>query len=1572
MARPFGAGDESASLATFLHDECEARLRAYTAQPRDAAEHFETENDVLSGGYAYRQLFELVQNAADAILEGGQATGRIHVCLTENELWAANTGAPLDKDGIVALMNARSSSKRGGQIGRFGIGFKSLLKLGGRVNIVSRTIGLRFDPEQCRNRIRVHLGLPPDARAPGMRLAEPIDPDEANGPLASNGPFGWATTVVIANITDLTARGRLAEEMSDFPAEFVLFLPAEIELTIEVAGVLLRKISKRVDGDSVVIFDGDSETRWRLFETTVAVEDQAAREDATHIQARGEVPLAWAVPLANREPAGRFWAFFPTETHTLASGILNAPWKLNSDRTNLIRGPWNTELMKAAAGLVAESMPSLSTISDPGAPISALPRQLERQDELAATLVNELWNLLVNSEVVPDALGVLRRPIALKRHPIHQQEGLAKWSALASDVVRSQFVHPSAYSNSNRHSRLNALAVEASKRGITTALETSTSSAWLEAIASPDAKQGTEVLLFARELVDDRHWLQIHLIIHARIIPTAGGGLIDPSHAILTTPAGTPAGFEAVAHDIAADGALRSFLSHTLRITELDDGRWEGVLRRCAGAAASDPKEWHNFWTNFAAAPASAVDSFLKNFSISSLRFLSKAGTWASRGALIGPTSGKLPDNICLDIDYHETARERLPDGSLDELPKLVAEPLDSDGNIGTNEIQIYLNSVVRAGWVKMPAGPQSAKLGVLDRDRIQMPAGWWLLPRLPPGLAARLTAQFVRALGDGRFPLRTITYGHLTRRDQYPTYSAPHPILYWLHEHGRVVLAKYVFKMRFVEQILVSWLQDVGIDEIHVVDEFRRLFHDQSDLGQSIVFSSEKPDEKTRRLLWEQIASLLEDRRSRFDRMAPIWEKAAAEGFVPLRIPTATGPKLLTEIFVTHESSKLVNKDEDGSIIVLSRSCTDAWIAAGAQALDDVVEVSFTEQLGTPTPIIELFPELSIIIEASKTQSNISAAWVLDLEEHNGQHRTHPTVARTADDLILIDRSKFEQLGWRDGIAAILRALFGWGVLHGAPDELLVRVLDHRVAQARRRVREARSMPERLLIASGGSSQPLLATLTSSTRQAVNADLSAVGVAELALAVHGPTILSKIVPTLASEGLDPPARWGSEAARAFVLETGFPLEFASSARTKRQGEIAVSGPIRLPPLHDYQEKILSGLTDLFLSGSGRRRAVVSLPTGGGKTRVAAEAVVRLVLKGEGSEKRSALWIAQTDELCEQAVQCFRQLWVNIGTAGEELRVVRLWGGHSALPVPPEDDEAIVVVASIQTINNRFDISGLSWLATPGVVVIDECHHAITKSYSALLRWLDVKTGSESDREVEPPILGLSATPWRGHDEEESARLAARFDRRWFPADQHVLYDSLRGIGVLSRLEYRPIDYSKPISLSPADARHLEQFGELPDAVIERMAADPARNDLIIDAVLSTQATSILLFANSVAHAQYIAARLHLAGCPAAAVSGDTDRLARQHFVRRFRACEIRVLCNHSVLTTGFDAPRADMIVISRPVFSSVRYMQMVGRGLRGPTNGGTEKCDIVTVEDNILTYRDRLAYHYCRRFFEA
>lgn len=101
-------------------------------------------------------------------------------------------------------------------------------------------------------------------------------------------------------------------------------------------------------------------------------------------------------------------------------------------------------------------------------------------------------------------------------------------------------------------------------------------------------------------------------------------------------------------------------------------------------------------------------------------------------------------------------------------------------------------------------------------------------------------------------------------------------------------------------------------------------------------------------------------------------------------------------------------------------------------------------------------------------------------------------------------------------------------------------------------------------------------------------------------------------------------------------------------------------------------------------------------------------------------------------------------------------------------------------------------------------------------------------------------------------------------------------------------------------------------------------------------------------------------------------ISGTTPRSARRWFLDRFQRGEIRVLCNHSVLTTGFDAPKTDLVFISRLVFSPVRYMQMVGRGLRGELNGGTAKCRIVTVLDNLGRFGNRHPYHYCARYFQS
>jgi hypothetical protein len=416
------------------------RVKAYEAQPRDAAEHFETENEVLSGGYAYRQLYELVQNAADAILEAAEPQGRIHVRLSPNRLEAANTGAALDEPGIVALLNARSSPKRGNQIGRFGIGFKSLLKLGGRVHLASRSVGLRFDPEACRDRIRRHLGLAKDAPAPGMRLAEVLVPAAESSPLSEASRWHWATTVVSAEIADETAFERLSQEIADFPAEFLLFLPSAISLELEVEGAAPRLLTKRLEDGLAVVSDGTNEARWKVFEASVKVDSPAARSDATHIQAREQVPLSWAVPVGGREQAGRFWAFFPTETQSRTSGILNAPWKLNSDRTNLIRGPWNEAIMQAAADLISRSLTALSTPKDCGAAVSAFPRQPERQDEIAVPLIRSLWDQIVSSEVLADVNGIPRSPSQLLRHFVEDTEICRSWADLASADARDRYL----------------------------------------------------------------------------------------------------------------------------------------------------------------------------------------------------------------------------------------------------------------------------------------------------------------------------------------------------------------------------------------------------------------------------------------------------------------------------------------------------------------------------------------------------------------------------------------------------------------------------------------------------------------------------------------------------------------------------------------------------------------------------------------------------------------------------------------------------------------------------------------------------------------------------------------------------------------------------------------------------------------------------------------------------------------------------------------------------------------------------------------------------------------------------
>ena len=92
--------------------------------------------------------------------------------------------------------------------------------------------------------------------------------------------------------------------------------------------------------------------------------------------------------------------------------------------------------------------------------------------------------------------------------------------------------------------------------------------------------------------------------------------------------------------------------------------------------------------------------------------------------------------------------------------------------------------------------------------------------------------------------------------------------------------------------------------------------------------------------------------------------------------------------------------------------------------------------------------------------------------------------------------------------------------------------------------------------------------------------------------------------------------------------------------------------------------------------------------------------------------------------------------------------------------------------------------------------------------------------------------------------------------------------------------------------------------------------------------------------------------------------SQGTQRYAtRKLYVDTFNEnnSDIQIMCNYNVLSTGFDSPQIDAVIIARPTTSTVAYQQAVGRGLRGEKFGGKlgNRCRIITVRDNIRKFND-------------
>lgn len=113
---------------------------------------------------------------------------------------------------------------------------------------------------------------------------------------------------------------------------------------------------------------------------------------------------------------------------------------------------------------------------------------------------------------------------------------------------------------------------------------------------------------------------------------------------------------------------------------------------------------------------------------------------------------------------------------------------------------------------------------------------------------------------------------------------------------------------------------------------------------------------------------------------------------------------------------------------------------------------------------------------------------------------------------------------------------------------------------------------------------------------------------------------------------------------------------------------------------------------------------------------------------------------------------------------------------------------------------------------------------------------------------------------------------------------------------------------------------------------------------------------AVLIFASGINHGEHIVSTLsERHGIECGFVTGATPTRERDAVLNRFRQGELRFLCNVNVLTTGFDAPHIDCVVLLRPTLSPGLYYQMVGRGFR--LHPGKENCLVLDFGGNVLRH---------------
>ena len=254
-----------------------------------------------------------------------------------------------------------------------------------------------------------------------------------------------------------------------------------------------------------------------------------------------------------------------------------------------------------------------------------------------------------------------------------------------------------------------------------------------------------------------------------------------------------------------------------------------------------------------------------------------------------------------------------------------------------------------------------------------------------------------------------------------------------------------------------------------------------------------------------------------------------------------------------------------------------------------------------------------------------------------------------------------------------------------------------------------------------------------------------------------------------------------------------------------------------------------------------------------------------------------------------------------------------------------------IKAVSIQWLSKHYD----EIEEEPGMIVIDEAHHALAKTYKEM--W---------ERFPKAKFLGLTATPCRlngkGFTDLFDVLVQSWSVPEFISKGRLATYDfvSIKSDGVTQRLidslqkrgadgDYQNKEMDMLLNKKPSIERlyrSLEEFGKDRKGIV---------------------------YAINISHAQKITKLYQENGVKAIAIDSKTPATERQQDIEAFKKGDIQVLVNVDIFSEGFDCPDIEFVQLARPTLSLAKYLQMVGRGLR--VAKGKKNCIII---DNVGLYR--------------